>query len=122
MRTFNRGSNFRLLPAHFKKLFIDRIDLHLRRRASEPISDALLLRPIVRAVRRLDGSRALPQMVGVGSFRPMKSIRLPARFFAISMIAFSSLGVLAAKEPVFEGLGAYSRAVTTKSTEARRYF
>ena len=52
----------------------------------------------------------------------MKSFRLPGRFFALSTIAFGSLGVLAAKEPVFEGLGSYSRTVTTKSPEARRYF
>jgi tetratricopeptide (TPR) repeat protein len=52
----------------------------------------------------------------------MNSFRLPGRFFVISTIAISSLGVLAAKEPVFEGLGSYSRPVTTKSPEARRYF
>jgi tetratricopeptide (TPR) repeat protein len=52
----------------------------------------------------------------------MKSFWLLGRFFVISTIAFSSLSVLAAKEPVFEGLGSYSRTVTTKSPEARRYF
>ena len=52
----------------------------------------------------------------------MKSIRLQSGFFVISAIAFSSLGILAAKEPLFEGLGSYSRTVTTKSPEARRYF
>jgi tetratricopeptide (TPR) repeat protein len=52
----------------------------------------------------------------------VKSFRRPGRFFLISTIALSSLGLLAAKEPVFEGLGSYSRPVTTKSPEARRYF
>ena len=52
----------------------------------------------------------------------MKSFRFRGRFFVILAIAFSGLGVLAAKEPVFEGLGSYSRTVTTKSPEARRYF
>ena len=40
----------------------------------------------------------------------------------MSAIAFSSLGVLSATEPVFEGLGSYSRDVTTKSPQAGRYF
>ena len=52
----------------------------------------------------------------------MKSLRLFGRFFVVLAIAFSGLGVLAAKEPVFEGLGSYSRTVTTKSPQARRYF
>ena len=30
--------------------------------------------------------------------------------------------VLAAKEPVYDGLGSYSRKVTTNSAEAQRYF
>jgi tetratricopeptide (TPR) repeat protein len=52
----------------------------------------------------------------------MKSFRFPSGFFIISTFAFSSLSILVAKEPVFEGLGSYSRLVTTKSPEARRYF
>ena len=50
----------------------------------------------------------------------MKSYRFG--FFVVSTIAFSGLGTLAAKEPVFDGLGSYSRTVTTNSPEARRYF
>src|SRR5690349_18279070 len=30
--------------------------------------------------------------------------------------------VLAAKEPLYDGLGSYSRKITTKSTEAQKYF
>ena len=41
------------------------------------------------------------------------------RFFIGLMIAFSSLS---AREPIFEGLGSYSRTVTTASPQARRYF
>ena len=52
----------------------------------------------------------------------MKSLRFVGRLFVLLAIAFGGLGVLAAKEPVFEGLGSYSRTVTTKSPQARRYF
>jgi tetratricopeptide (TPR) repeat protein len=52
----------------------------------------------------------------------MNSFRLPGRVFVLSAIVFSSIGLLIAKEPVFDGLGSYSRTVTTKSPEARRYF
>lgn len=37
-------------------------------------------------------------------------------------IAFSSVSTLSAREPVFDGLGTYSRTVTTESPKARRYF
>lgn len=37
-------------------------------------------------------------------------------------IVFSSVGELSAREPLFEGLGSYSRPVTTTSPKARRYF
>lgn len=37
-------------------------------------------------------------------------------------IVFSSVGELSAREPLFEGLGSYSRPVTTASPKARRYF
>src|ERR1041385_3546518 len=30
--------------------------------------------------------------------------------------------VLAAKEPLYDGVGSYSRKITTKSTEAQKYF
>jgi len=52
----------------------------------------------------------------------MKSFRLLGRLFVGLTIAFSSLGVLSAREPFFEGLGSYSRPVTTNSPKARRYF
>ncbi len=52
----------------------------------------------------------------------MKSFRLLGRPFVVLTIAISSIGVLSAREPVFEGLGTYSRAVTTESPKARRYF
>ena len=52
----------------------------------------------------------------------MKSFRLVGRFCITMTIALNTLDILAAKEPVFEGLGSYSRTVTTKSPEARRYF
>jgi tetratricopeptide (TPR) repeat protein len=52
----------------------------------------------------------------------MKSFRFVGRFFVMLAIAFSSLGILAAKEPIFEGLGSYSREVTTKAPQAKRYF
>jgi tetratricopeptide (TPR) repeat protein len=52
----------------------------------------------------------------------MKSLRLFGRFFIVLMIAFGSTGVLSAREPLFDGLGSYSRPVTTESPKARRYF
>jgi tetratricopeptide (TPR) repeat protein len=39
-----------------------------------------------------------------------------------SAVVFAVHGRLAAKEPLYEGLGTYSRKVTTKSTEAQGYF
>jgi tetratricopeptide (TPR) repeat protein len=52
----------------------------------------------------------------------MKSFRFFGR--AIVGLALVSAGVerLLAKEPVFQGLGSYSRIVTTESATARRYF
>src|ERR1700752_1287756 len=52
----------------------------------------------------------------------MKPFRLSGRSFVLAAIAVTTACVLAAKEPVFEGFGSYSRMVTTKSPEARRYF
>lgn len=52
----------------------------------------------------------------------MKSFRLVGRLFVALTIALSSLGVLSAREPMFEGLGSYSRTITTESLKARRYF
>src|SRR5436190_22638389 len=37
-------------------------------------------------------------------------------------VALAMCDVLAAKEPLYEGLGSYSRKITTKSAEAQRYF
>jgi tetratricopeptide (TPR) repeat protein len=39
-----------------------------------------------------------------------------------SAVAFAMCHALAAKEPLYDGLGSYSRKVATKSTEAQRYF
>lgn len=39
-----------------------------------------------------------------------------------SAVALAILDELAAKEPLYDGLGTYSRKVTTKSAEAQRYF
>ena len=52
----------------------------------------------------------------------MKSLRFPGRVVFAVFISFTGLGVLVAAEPLFEGLGAYSRTVTTDSPTARRYF
>jgi tetratricopeptide (TPR) repeat protein len=37
-------------------------------------------------------------------------------------IALGDVGVLSAREPVFDGLGSYSRKITTESAKAQRYF
>ena len=39
-----------------------------------------------------------------------------------STVALAMCDVLAAKEPLYEGLGSYSRKMTTDSPEAQRYF
>ena len=39
-----------------------------------------------------------------------------------STVALAMCDVLAAKEPLYEGLGSYSRKITTDSPEAQRYF
>jgi tetratricopeptide (TPR) repeat protein len=52
----------------------------------------------------------------------MKLFRFRGRFFVALTIGLSSVGVLSAREPVFDGLGTYSRTVTTESPRARRYF
>jgi tetratricopeptide (TPR) repeat protein len=56
-------------------------------------------------------------------FRPlMKPMNRPFQILVRSAVVFAIHGVLAAKEPLYDGLGAYSRKVTTKSAEAQRYF
>src|SRR6266536_3452252 len=52
-------------------------------------------------------------------------MKLKSKFFQIgvcSTVALAMCDVLAAKEPLYEGLGSYSRKVTTDSAEAQRYF
>ena len=39
-----------------------------------------------------------------------------------SMLTLAGFNLLAAKEPLYDGLGSYSRKITTDSTEAQRYF
>ena len=39
-----------------------------------------------------------------------------------SMLTLAGFNLLAAKEPLYDGLGAYSRKITTDSAEAQRYF
>src|SRR5437899_7919040 len=52
-------------------------------------------------------------------------MKLKSKFFQIgvcSTVALAMCDVLAAKEPLYEGLGSYSRKITTDSPEAQRYF
>src|SRR4029453_3656957 len=39
-----------------------------------------------------------------------------------SMLTLAGFNLLAAKEPLYDGVGSYSRKVTTDSAEAQRYF
>ena len=39
-----------------------------------------------------------------------------------SMLTLAGFNLRAAKEPLYDGLGSYSRKVTTDSAEAQRYF
>ncbi len=52
----------------------------------------------------------------------MKASPIVRRSFVVLILVFGSLNVLSAREPVFDGLGPYSRPVTTASAKARRYF
>ncbi|HTO03229.1 MAG TPA: tetratricopeptide repeat protein, partial [Opitutus sp.] len=50
----------------------------------------------------------------------MKSISFN-RLFTVGL-ALACSGLLSAAEPLFEGLGNYTRTITTQSPEAQRYF
>jgi hypothetical protein len=52
----------------------------------------------------------------------MNTFRTLGRCFVVVTIGFGSPGLLSATEPVFDGLGSYSRPLTTESAKARRYF
>jgi tetratricopeptide (TPR) repeat protein len=52
----------------------------------------------------------------------MKSLRFFGNFLVGFALTFGGLSRLLAKEPVFQGLGSYSRIVTTESAAARKYF
>src|SRR4030095_5221472 len=43
-------------------------------------------------------------------------------FLIWSAFVFAMCHIVVAKEPLYDGLGAYSRKITTKSAEAQRYF
>ncbi|PYI95307.1 MAG: hypothetical protein DMF00_16080, partial [Verrucomicrobia bacterium] len=53
------------------------------------------------------------------------AMKTKSKFFQIlicSAVVFAICDVLPAKEPLYDGLGSYSRKVTTDSPEAQRYF
>jgi hypothetical protein len=53
------------------------------------------------------------------SLKDMKTIAwMGGIFFSLALV----LGYSGAQEPLFEGLGSYTRTVTTSSPEAQRYF
>src|SRR5438046_9123357 len=52
----------------------------------------------------------------------MKLLRHRAGAFVVLTIPASSIANLSAKEPIFQGLGSYSRKITTASPQAQRYF
>lgn len=52
----------------------------------------------------------------------MKPTHNFSRLLICSVVALAGYDVLAAKEPLYDGLGSYSRKVTTDSREAQRYF
>ncbi len=52
----------------------------------------------------------------------MKSTCFPSRVFLRLLIASSTLAVVSAKEPVFDGLGSHTRKITTESAQAQKYF
>jgi hypothetical protein len=51
-------------------------------------------------------------------------MKLKSKFFptlVCSAVVLATCHVLAAKEPLYDGLGSYSRKITTDSPEAQRY-
>lgn len=52
----------------------------------------------------------------------MKSFRFPGKLFIVLAIMLAGVGVLSAREPVFDGLGSYTRKITTESPKAQQYF
>jgi tetratricopeptide (TPR) repeat protein len=55
----------------------------------------------------------------------MTIMKTKAKTFHIivwSLLTLAGFNLLAAKEPLYDGLGSYSRKITTKSAEAQRYF
>jgi hypothetical protein len=52
----------------------------------------------------------------------MKSLRRIGTSLVILAVSLGNGATVSAKEPVFQGLGSYSRIVTTESAAARRYF
>ena len=52
----------------------------------------------------------------------MKTKAKTFHIIAWSMLTLAGFNLLAAKEPLYDGLGSYSRKVTTDSAEAQRYF
>jgi tetratricopeptide (TPR) repeat protein len=52
----------------------------------------------------------------------MKPMNKLFEILVCSAVVFSICDVLPAKEPLYDGLGSYSRKITTKSAEAQRYF
>jgi hypothetical protein len=53
---------------------------------------------------------------------PMKSKNKLFQLLVCSGTAFVTCHGLAAKEPLYDGLGSYSRKITTNLAEAQRYF
>lgn len=52
----------------------------------------------------------------------MRPIYNFSRFLICSVVALAGCNVLAAREPLYDGLGSYSRKITTESPQAQRYF
>lgn len=52
----------------------------------------------------------------------MKPTNNFSRLLVCSAVVLASYGALSAKEPLYDGLGSYSRKITTDSPEAQRYF
>jgi len=67
--------------------------------------------------RLINGSRG-PKF----SFTVMKPKSKSFQILVCSAVVFATCNALAAKEPLYDGLGSYSRKVTTNSAEAQRYF
>src|SRR5262245_244401 len=96
-----------------------------RSRSSASLNDAQSAASIWRilSLSRLLSQRLINSSRGPKfSFTAMKPKSKSFQILVYSAVLFAVCNALTAKEPLYDGLGSYSRKVTTSSAQAQRYF